>query len=186
MENEPRPRLVSRDKWGMDSTDAVGDQLARFGITAYVELGGNVEGQMLPSGAEDNTGIEDVSVDLVASNGNVYDVWLRWNPNKTAPDGSKGYYELESFNFSNETFVPWVEGQPIPIQGRDKGDAFSEGSFYIQSRKLLGVPVTKKQEEILEDFLLAHPYGKDTAGNRIRGLKKTATILNQPPAKSDN
>ena len=184
---------VSRDKWGMGTFDAIGDQLARFGITAYVEMDSEGEGRILLSGAEEGTGILDASMEVVASDGNLYTVWLNWNPDKTAPDGTKGYYELDSPHFANEAtgkgnveLILWVEGQPIPIQDQGKGDNFSSKPWYIQSRKLLGLPVSEKQEEILRDFLLAHPGGVDDyQGRRIRGLEKTVTVLNQPPAKSD-
>ena len=184
--NKPTPRYLDRDKWGMNHVDAVGDQLARFGITAYVVLHQTGEGQILPS-EPDGSGVEDINVILVASDGNIYNVWLRWNPDKTAPDGSRGYYELESGDVSvsngtgekNFKWIPWIEGQQPPIEG--KGDTASTEPYYIQSRKLLGLPISDKQEEILQDDFLAHPDDR-----RIRyGLKKTATVLNQPPTRSD-
>ncbi len=188
--NKPTPRYLDRDKWGMNHVDAVGDQLARFGITAYVLMNINGEGQILPSDP-DGSGVEDITMAFNASDGNGYYVSLRWNPDKTAPDGSRGYYELESSRFFVDSAtgknaverIPWVEGQPIPIQDRDKVDPASTEPYYIQSRKLLGLPVSEKQEEILRDFLMVHT--DDHQGMNIRVLKKTVTVLNQPPAKSD-
>lgn len=184
-------REVRRDKWGMTTEDAIGDQLARFGITGYVEMDGESEGRVLPSGAEEGTGVGDASMTFVASDGNIYTIWLRWNPDKTAPDGSRGYYELESGDVSvsngtgekNFKWIPWIEGQQPPIEG--KVDPASTEPYYIQSRKLLGLPVSEKQEEILEDFLMTNPNDHGI-GRYVRSLKKTVTVLNQPPAKSDD
>lgn len=162
-----------RDKWGMDIGDVISDQLARAGITAYVFLDGDGQGHVLP------TGLEDVNEVFVGSNGNAHNVWLRWNPNKPAPDGSMGYYELEEYNDDNKS-VPWTKSSDIPPMKR--GDAEAEGTvylepYYIQARKILDLPISDDQEEILRDYLEAHPERRTW----IKGLRKTVTVINQPP-----
>ncbi|MCL5016303.1 MAG: hypothetical protein M1312_01680 [Patescibacteria group bacterium] len=166
-----------RDKWGMDQDAVISDQLARAGITGYVLLDADGQGHVLP------TGLEDVNEVFVGSDGNAHNVWLRWNPNKKAPDGSMGYYELEEYNDNNKS-VPWTKGPDIPPMKR--GEAEAEGTvyldpWYIQARKLLDLPVSDDQEEILRDYLEAHPDRYD----RVKQLEKTVTVLNQPPKVSE-
>ncbi len=189
---------VHRDKWGMTSWDAVSDQLARFGITAYVELHSEDEGRILPSGAEEGSGVGDVSMTFLASDGNGYDVLLRWNPDKTAPDGSKGYYELESpmYGVDKQTgkktlkWVPWIEGQPIPREPIPREEPkkqyirqhLKSYARYFQARKVLGLPVSEDQEEALRDYLAANPDPND----RVRGVEKVSTVLHQPPTEPSN
>ncbi len=169
-------REAERDKWGMDQDAVIGDQLARAGITAYVLLDAEPEGGILP------TSIGDVNEVFVGSDGNIHNVVLRWNPNKQAPDGSTGYYDFETWDRSSQKIVPWTKGPDIPPMRR--GDA--EGTTYldpdyIQSRKLLDLPISDDQEEILRDYLEAHPDRYD----RVKQLEKTVTVLNQPPKTSE-
>ena len=184
----PNYGFLSRDKWEMSAQDAIGDQLARVGIPEYVELGGDYEGNLLPSGSEENSGIESISMIFLAPNGNIYDVWLGWNPDKTAPDGSRGYYELYSYDHALSRRVVWTRGEPLPTPKESSESKETPGSV-VQARKLLGLPVTEKQEKALRDFLIAHPHYldrhyMDKAG--LRSMEKTITVLNQPPAKSDS
>ncbi|MCL5016302.1 MAG: hypothetical protein M1312_01675 [Patescibacteria group bacterium] len=199
--NKPLPEYLDRDKWGMSTEDAIGDQLARAGITAYVFIDGDGQGQILPSGPEENSGIEDANWQFIASDGRIYNVWLRWNPNKKAPDGSMGYYELEEWDRDSRKFVPWTK-YPPPIPPMKRGDVGKIGGpayldpDYIQARKLLDLPVSDDQEEILRDYIETHPEWKrgETFGdylnahpdrNRVKGLRKTVTVLNHPPKVSE-
>lgn len=57
-------------------------------LTDFVTFGSVWEGVVLPGNVEERSGL------ILSRDGKVYSYWLGWDPNRTAPDGSKGYYTL--------------------------------------------------------------------------------------------
>ena len=77
--------------------DVVEELLKTKGITKYIEVDGVSEGDVLPGG------VYKVSGAILTQNDKIYDYWLIWDPEKIAPDGSKGYYSLgENSCFTDE------------------------------------------------------------------------------------
>jgi hypothetical protein len=71
-----------------ETYELVGELLKEQGIKKFVPLDGDAEGDVLPGGVYNESGI------VLSSDGKVYQFWLDWDDEKIAPDGSKGYYTL--------------------------------------------------------------------------------------------
>lgn len=82
-----------KDKWGKTASQVCDDLLHKRGITEYAYIFGVREGRTLPSGIEDESGM------ILAKDGRVFAYWLDWDPDKTAPDGTKGWYTLGENRF---------------------------------------------------------------------------------------
>jgi hypothetical protein len=63
--------------------------LGELGISKeFAEIDCVEEGKILPGGYEYESGM------ILTEDGKVYAFWLDWDPEKKAPDGSKGWYTL--------------------------------------------------------------------------------------------
>lgn len=82
-----------RDKWGKRAWDRFRELLAERGLVNegqdYVRLNMHDEGFVLP------TGIESVGAIILAKDGAITVYVLEWDPEKTNPEGNKGWYTLE-------------------------------------------------------------------------------------------
>jgi len=114
------------------------DLFAEKGITEFVMFGGSGEGKKLPGGMESESGA------VLSSDGKVYRFWLDWDDEKTAPDGSKGYYTLGE----NDKIV--IDGVEHSYFEEKDPKEYENDSSYISARKKLGLPLTPEQQEILD------------------------------------
>ncbi|MBI2594861.1 MAG: hypothetical protein HYW38_01205 [Candidatus Colwellbacteria bacterium] len=62
-------------------------------VGRWEQLQGSTEGGPLPGG------IPKLSGTILVEDGHVFTYWLDWDPNKTAPDGTKGWYTLGENDF---------------------------------------------------------------------------------------
>lgn len=60
------------------------------------------EGKPLPGGYEEISGC------ILTKNEKVYDFWVKWDSQKTAPDGSLGYYSLGDTTYTRGG-IPYFE-----------------------------------------------------------------------------
>jgi len=99
-------------------------------------FGASEEGRILPGGEVEESG------SILTKEGRIYHYWLGWDPEKRAPDGSKGYYTLNdkienpitgevSPGFREATLDEYKEFQ----EELDKG----EDSEFTQAAKELGI-----------------------------------------------
>jgi len=58
------------------------------GLTDFTTFASVWEGILLSGGVEERSGL------ILTREGRVYSYWLEWDPDRAAPDGSKGYYTL--------------------------------------------------------------------------------------------
>ena len=66
--------------------DLIGYLLKELGITEkYTDIDSTSEGKNLPGGFQSESGL------ILTEDDKVYTYWLDWDPEKTAPDGSKGW-----------------------------------------------------------------------------------------------
>ncbi|MBI2506679.1 MAG: hypothetical protein HYW00_00880 [Candidatus Colwellbacteria bacterium] len=74
--------------------DLVGYLLREMGIEGRHELFDTTsEGKIMPGGGVNESG------KLLLEDGRVFTWWLDWDENKTAPDGTKGWYTLGENDF---------------------------------------------------------------------------------------
>lgn len=123
-----------KDKWGKTPSQIFGELLREQGVAEYVDIGGTWEGRMLPSG------IEDESKDILTKDGTVRIYMLRWDPEKVAPDGTKGYYVLGTTVTYDADGIRRLQADPR----------------YIKGRKKLGLPLTDEQQKILQKWEEEH------------------------------
>ena len=83
--------------------EVITELLKEKGITEWELIDGCDEGKTLPGGITEESGT------ILAKDGKIYDYWLDWDPEKIAPDGSKGYYAL------GENFKDPVTGELYPL-----------------------------------------------------------------------
>lgn len=101
--------------------------LKEEGFFSFARFGASGEGKYLP------TGLEEMSWSVMTPDGSVRDVWLGWDENKVAPDGSQGFYKLTI----------------MPLWSQELHKEYEANPGYIRARKELGLPLTTEQEEIL-------------------------------------
>lgn len=82
-----------KDKWGKTSSQICAELLRERGVVEYVYVFGAREGRILPSGIEDECGM------ILTKDGRVFAYCLEWDPEKKAPNGSKGWYTLGENRF---------------------------------------------------------------------------------------
>ncbi|MDP2641368.1 MAG: hypothetical protein Q8P39_02400 [Candidatus Yanofskybacteria bacterium] len=126
----PIPNLEgTKDCWGKDQGDILSEFLKTKGITTYTTFWVSSEGKELP------TGLESMGFWVLTLEGTVQIYSVDWDENKTAPDGSKGYYIVHPETSWSETDIAKEEKNPN----------------YLRARKELGLPLTEEQERILKE-----------------------------------
>ena len=119
---------IERDKWGKTHTDIFDELLRERGIPRYALIHGVGEGEILPTGLENDYWV------ILTPDEKIEGYWLDWNPEKLNPDGEKGYY---IFRDSVPSSRPSEKDQKDP--------------YYLRARKKLGLPLTQEQERILKE-----------------------------------
>jgi len=112
----------------LDEVEA--ELLKEKGITEYEHLEGTTEGDILPGG------VDEVSGTILAKDGKIYHYWLDWDPEKIAPDGSKGYYAL------GENFKDPVTGELYPLfkeVSPERYQKYQDDPSFIAAKKRLGL-----------------------------------------------
>lgn len=129
------PLFEERDKWGRTEWEVIDHLLDEELGAPHALFGEASEGEHLP------TGIQSASSHALTSDGSVQRYILKWDENKQAPDGSKGYY----------TLLKTVTYSPEGIAELGKSNA-----GYLRARKELGLPLTEKQQKILQKWEEEH------------------------------
>lgn len=122
-----------RDKWGKTYEDILDELLKERGVSEYAAFGAHDQGLELPSGLLTWWCL------VLSQDGILWGYFLDWDPDKGNPDGEKGYYKLRE-----------------PRERSTK--YFEEDLDYIRARTKLGLPLTEKQQHIVQE------WGKE--GNR--------------------
>ena len=86
-----------------DSLGVIAELMREKGFSRIVRFDGSWEGNTLPGGTPNESGT------VLTQDGRVFHYWLDWDPNKTAPDGTKGWYTL------GENFKDPQTGEPYPL-----------------------------------------------------------------------
>lgn len=125
----PNQRKPGQDRWGKYPGDVFRELLQERGITKYADVYSTAEGTEFPSGLEMH------AFWILTPDGKLWDYTIDWDPEKIAPDGSKGYYTL--------------------IEPREE-TGWANRPYYIHARKELGLPLTEEQEKILQQWEEEH------------------------------
>lgn len=99
-------------------------------ISCFAFINRDWEGDTLPGGTLNESGT------ILAKDGKIYDYWLDWDPEKIAPDGSKGYYTL------GENFVSERTGKPYPLfreVSPEEYQKYQDDPSFIAAKKRLGL-----------------------------------------------
>ncbi|MFH1584715.1 MAG: hypothetical protein ABIB12_01135 [Patescibacteria group bacterium] len=132
----PPANVVDRDRWGKDQGEVAQSLLQEeSGLKEFVAFRSFPEGEYLPAGSN-GAWIENISVSVLTPDGAVRDYFIGWDENKTAPDGTDGYYKLSSPG------VSWSQ---------ESLTRYQDDICYIRARKQLGLPLTEEQERILQE-----------------------------------
>ncbi|MBI1984927.1 MAG: hypothetical protein HYS60_02330 [Candidatus Wildermuthbacteria bacterium] len=104
--------------------------LKEHGIAGRWETFGTVnEGKMLP-------GMESSSGSILTEDGRVFTYWTGWDEQKTAPDGTKGWYDLGEKSFwTDEGGKRHSYFEEIP-QGDSRYPKPDDSSFLAAKKKL--------------------------------------------------
>jgi hypothetical protein len=114
----------------------------------WEQLEGTTEGKSLPGG------IESCSGTILTEDGKIYHYWLDWDPEKIAPDGSKGYYTLgENKYYTDEKGekCPFFE-EASPEEYKRYQEHPEEHIEYLLAKKELNLPLSDKEKEILKEY----------------------------------
>lgn len=120
-----------RDKWGKTKDDVVDELLQEKGISTCAGIAGVGEGE-LPTGIEAESGY------ILAPDGKIWAYMTKWDPEKTNPDGEKGYYTL--FYLDEVDLNEWKNSPD-----------------YFRAREQLDLPLTEEQEKTLQQWKKEHP-----------------------------
>jgi len=128
---DPERKMPPRE----DPHEIISELLREKGISRYVEIEGDWEGDILPGGTPNESG------NILTEDGKVYTYWLGWDPEKIAPDGIKGWYTL------GESFKDPVTGEPHPLFREVTPEEFQEmykhplekDPDYLRAKKELGL-----------------------------------------------
>ena len=96
---DPEKKMPRRE----DSLGVIAELMREKGFSRIVRFDGSWEGNTLPGGTPNESGT------VLTQDGRVFHYWLDWDPNKTAPDGTKGWYTL------GENFKDPQTGEPYPL-----------------------------------------------------------------------
>lgn len=127
-------RQPIRDKWGKTPSEVFNELLVERGISKYATVTATQDGVDLPSGIESQVWW------VLTPDENVQTYALRWDEDKQAPDGSRGYYVL----LISEAW------------SRDSIEEMRDDSDYLRARKELRLPLTEEQEKILQKWEEEH------------------------------
>jgi len=113
-------------------------------IGRWEQLEGATEGGPLPGGVPKLSGI------VLTEDGRVFCYWLDWDPDKTAPDGTKGWYTLgENRTHVGGSFfeevLPGSESYPKP-----------HDTAFLAAKRKLGLPMTEEELNILRAYWKGH------------------------------
>lgn len=120
-----------KDKWGKTSSEVCAELLRERGITEYAYIFGVREGRKLPGGIEDESGM------ILVKDGRVLAYWLDWDLDRTAPDGTKGWYTMGENRFheyGGERISYFREYSP-----GDKEYPKSDDGSFLAAKKKLGI-----------------------------------------------
>lgn len=128
-----------------DEDPLIIELLKELGITEeFITIDAVSEGKPLPGGFSSESGT------ILTKDGKVYDYWLDWDPEKIAPNGSKGYYTL------GENFKDPVTGEfyslfkEILLESKLYPKPYDRS--FLFAKKRLGIPLTQEEEKILEKY----------------------------------
>jgi hypothetical protein len=126
----------------------IADLLKEMGINEEFEtFDETIEGSELPGEIPEESGM------ILTKSGKIYHYWLDWDPEKIAPDGSKGYYTL------GENFKDPDTGEPYPLFREASPEEYKEYQEhpeehieYLLAKRKLNLPLTEKEKEILREY----------------------------------
>lgn len=102
-------------------------------IGEFTTFDGSSEGEMRP-------GVCAESGKILTKEGKIYHYWLDWDPEKIAPDGTKGYYSLGDNRKSPRTGEPYPFFREATPEEYRKYQKHPEGyPEYIAAKKKLGL-----------------------------------------------
>jgi|GEM_PF-4629684 len=125
-----------------ETYELIGELIGKLGIGRFIPIEGDAEGDILPGGVYNESGI------LLASDGKLYRYWLGWDDEKISPDGEKGYYTL------GEDFKDPDTKEPYPLfreLSADEYESYRLSEGYISARQELGLPITPEQQKVLDE-----------------------------------
>ena len=135
----PPDNIVSKDRWGKNQWEVAQELLREQGLTKLAGFQESPEGEYLPAGP-DGAWLETMRWFILTPDEMVRSCMLDdWDENKTAPDGSKGYYILRVREWPQEE-VATEEDNPD----------------YMRARKELDLPLTEEQQKILQKWEEEH------------------------------
>ena len=113
-------------------SDFFGDLLSEQGIQEKFEpFDTTSEGKVMPGGGVNESGY------VLLENGRIFAFWLNWDPEKLAPDGTKGWYTL------GENFKDPHTGEPYPLFREVLPDSESypkpDDLAFLEAKKKLGL-----------------------------------------------
>jgi hypothetical protein len=123
--------MTDQNETTIDLGKLLDELFAEQKITKYVIFDGDDEGKVLPRGLTSESGT------ILTADNRVFRYWLDWDPEKTAPDGTKGWYTL------GENFKDSTTGEPYPLFREIKPgtDAYPKPNdqAYVNAKKQLGI-----------------------------------------------
>lgn len=131
-----------------DSLEALNDLmtslLEEHGIMGkWEQIEGSSEGRDLPGG------VPMLSGTILTEDGRVFSYWLDWDPDKIAPDGTKGWYTLggnKTYEHEGETLSFFEEVLPD-----DEGYPKSDDTSFLSAKRKLDLPMTEEELNILRE-----------------------------------
>ena len=124
---DPEQKMPRRE----DPLQVITELLKEKGVARFAAIIRGWEGDTLPGGTPNESGM------ILTQDGKVYTYWLGWDPEKIAPDKTKGWYTLGENKFYE------YEGGKIPyfkeIPPGDEEYPKPDDSSYLEAKKKLGL-----------------------------------------------
>ena len=125
---DPDKKMPRRE----DSLAVIAELLKDKGNHRFAFLSVDWEGDTLPGGTPNESG------EILTHDGRVFRFWLNWDPEKPAPDGTKGWYTLGEnrfFEYEGKKVAYFREILPSEKDEYPKPD----DSSFLEAKKKLGL-----------------------------------------------
>jgi hypothetical protein len=122
---DPEKKMPRRE----DSLEVIAELMREKGFSRVVRFDGSWEGDTLPGGTPNESGM------IFTEDGRVFTYWLDWDSDKTAPDKTKGWYTLgenKLYEYEGETLPYFREIPP----GNEEYPKLNDSSFIAAKKKL--------------------------------------------------
>lgn len=124
---DPQKKMPRRE----DPLHVITELLKEKGINRFAVITMDWEGDTLPGGTPNESGT------ILTKDGKIYHYWLDWDPDKTAPDGTKGWYSLGENRFFEYKGQKLAYFREIPRENEDYPKP-NDPSF-LSAKKRLGL-----------------------------------------------